>query len=160
MDQRIQAGGKDQVQRIIIELGPQEPAKPEPKDLWPGAKLFLIAIALALLAFLGFRFRLQFPELLPLVMGVLGGLMHELAQSGGVIHLPRKLPDGEFYLGSLVGAVLGGAAGLFSMVSGMADPLAPVLGGFTLKSGFESLASIGNVRASALRNQPARIRGR
>lgn len=44
-------------------------------------------------------------------VGALGGLTHEIAQSGGKVLVPRMCQDG-LYLGSLAGMVLGIVAGL------------------------------------------------
>ena len=44
-------------------------------------------------------------------VGGLGGLVHEIAQSGGEIAFFEKKADG-FYLGSLAGVVLGAVAGM------------------------------------------------
>lgn len=46
-----------------------------------------------------------------IAVGALGGLFHELAQSGGKIFFFRKAKDG-LYLGSMTGMVLGVVAGL------------------------------------------------
>ena len=46
-----------------------------------------------------------------IAVGALGGLFHELAQSGGKIFFFRKAKDG-LYLGSMTGMVLGVIAGL------------------------------------------------
>lgn len=58
--------------------------------------------------------------------GALGGLAHEIAQSGGKIAFFQRYQDG-FYLGSVAGMVLGAVAGLLvarGLVSGLAG--APV----------------------------------
>ena len=65
--------------------------------------------------------------LIALSVGALGGLVHEIAQSGGkILFFERKL-DG-IYLGSLAGAVLGAVAGLLAirgLIINPADAPAP-----------------------------------
>jgi hypothetical protein len=58
-------------------------------------------------------------------VGGLGGLVHEIAQSGGkILFFERKL-DG-FYLGGLAGVVLGAAAGMLAIRGFLVDPNVPV----------------------------------
>ncbi len=58
-------------------------------------------------------------------VGGLGGLVHEIAQSGGKIMFFQKNQDG-MYLGSLAGMVLGAVAGLLVIRGHLADiPGAP-----------------------------------
>lgn len=47
-------------------------------------------------------------------MGALGGLVHEIAQSGGTILRFERKADG-FYIGAMAGAVLGAIAGLMTI---------------------------------------------
>ena len=49
--------------------------------------------------------------LLAVSMGALGGLIHEIAQSGGKILFFEKQEDG-YYLGSIAGMALGAVAGI------------------------------------------------
>lgn len=56
-------------------------------------------------------------------VGAVGGLIHEIAQSGGKILFFERKADG-FYLGSLAGAVLGGVAGLLAVRGLIIDPAA------------------------------------
>jgi hypothetical protein len=51
--------------------------------------------------------------LLAVSLGCVGGLMHELAQSGGKILLVERKEDGV-YLGSLSGMMLGGISGVMA----------------------------------------------
>lgn len=57
-------------------------------------------------------------------MGGLGGLVHEIAQSGGKILFFERKADG-FYLGSIAGAVLGAVAGLMTIRGLLIDGGAP-----------------------------------
>jgi hypothetical protein len=68
-----------------------------------------MGIALALLAWASAHF--QWLLWLAASVGALGGLAHEIAQSGGRIMFFERHQDG-IYLGSLAGMVLGGVAAL------------------------------------------------
>ena len=58
---------------------------------------------------------------LAVAIGGLGGLVHEIAQSGGkILFFERKL-DG-FYIGSLGGVVLGAVAGIMTVRGFVVDP--------------------------------------
>lgn len=60
---------------------------------------------------------------LAIAVGALGGLVHEIAQSGGkILFFERKL-DG-FYIGALAGAVLGAVAGLLAVRGAITNPTA------------------------------------
>lgn len=52
-------------------------------------------------------------------VGGIGGLLHEIAQSGGKIFLPRSEKDG-LYLGAFSGIVLGAVSG-FLLLKGVID---------------------------------------
>lgn len=56
-------------------------------------------------------------------VGGLGGLVHEIAQSGGKIFFFERKLDG-FYIGSLAGTILGAVAGLLAVQGLIADPTA------------------------------------
>lgn len=60
---------------------------------------------------------------LAVTVGGVGGLIHEIAQSGGKILFFERKADG-FYLGSAAGAVLGGVAGLLAVRGLIIDPAA------------------------------------
>jgi hypothetical protein len=139
-----------EVQRIIIEFAAERPQAAARQERWAGLKLLALAVALIVAALLALRFRPQWPELLPLVLGVLGGILHEVTQSGGVLHLPQKLPDGQWYLGSLLGGALGGVAAIGTLAAGLDSPIAAALGGFSLKGGLESGMALGKVRSDIL----------
>ena len=70
--------------------------------------LFILAILAWASANYDWRITLAFS------VGGLGGLIHEIAQSGGKILFFKKQEDG-FYLGSVAGIVLGAAAGLLAI---------------------------------------------
>lgn len=81
---------------------------------------FSLVITILLVALLGFLAResTHYHSILLLAasVGALGGLTHEIAQSGGKIMFFEK-EEGGMYLGSLAGAVLGAVAGIL-MVRG------------------------------------------
>lgn len=85
-----------------------------------------IGIGLAVLASVATRHLLQDPSSpwiiwLAVAVGGLGGLTHEIAQSGGkILFFQRKL-DG-FYLGSLAGVILGAVAGLLAARGMIVNP--------------------------------------
>ena len=54
-------------------------------------------------------------------VGGLGGLVHEIAQSGGKIFFFERKLDG-FYIGSIAGTILGAVAGLLAVQGLIADP--------------------------------------
>jgi hypothetical protein len=68
-----------------------------------------MGIALAILAWASAHY--QWLIWLAASVGALGGLVHEIAQSGGKIMFFQRNQDG-MYLGSLAGMVLGAVAGL------------------------------------------------
>jgi hypothetical protein len=76
---------------------------------------FSLVITVFLIALLGFLAResTHYHSILLLAasVGALGGLTHEIAQSGGKIMFFEREEDG-MYLGSLAGAVLGAVAGI------------------------------------------------
>lgn len=76
-----------------------------------------LGIALAIFAFISFHN--SWKVCLALSLGALGGLIHEMVQSGGkILFFERKL-DG-FYMGGVAGMILGAVAGLLS-VHGLLD---------------------------------------
>ena len=58
-------------------------------------------------------------------VGALGGLTHEIAQSGGKIMFFKREEDG-MYLGSLAGAVLGAVAGILVVRGHLVDSERPL----------------------------------
>lgn len=90
-------------------------------DVWSIIATVAIGVALAFVAY--FSARQQAWIAIALSVGALGGLVHEIAQSGGkILFFERKL-DG-MYLGSLAGAVLGAVAGLLAVRGLIIDPAA------------------------------------
>ena len=85
-----------------------------------------MGIALAILAWASSRH--EWLLWLAASVGALGGLVHEIAQSGGKILFFQTHEDG-MYLGSLAGMVLGAVAGLLvirgQLGSGAAGAVAP-----------------------------------
>ena len=69
----------------------------------------VIGIGLAMLAWASFNNNWVF--WLAASVGGLGGLVHEIAQSGGKIAYFRKYEDG-MYLGTVAGVILGAVAGI------------------------------------------------
>jgi len=47
--------------------------------------------------------------------GVVGGLAHEIAQSGGKVIVPTRMENGDLMLGSLTGAALGVVAAILAL---------------------------------------------
>jgi hypothetical protein len=92
-------------------------------DFWSIIVTVLVGIGLAILASVSAdRGWLIW---LAVSVGGLGGLVHEIAQSGGkILFFERKL-DG-FYLGGLAGVVLGAAAGMLAIRGFLVDPNVPV----------------------------------
>jgi hypothetical protein len=76
-----------------------------------------VIILLGLLALARYAWTMEFRAVLAIALGALGGLVHELAQSKGSIFFPQKRADGEFYLGSMSGLVLGATAGILAVQS-------------------------------------------
>lgn len=64
-------------------------------------------------------------------VGALGGLVHEMAQSGGKILFFERKADG-FYLGAVAGGVLGAIAGLMTIRGLLVDGGAPTGGATAL----------------------------
>ncbi|MEA3201590.1 MAG: hypothetical protein QOE90_3018 [Thermoplasmata archaeon] len=84
-----------------------------------------VLILIGLLVLAGYAWRHSFYAILAISLGALGGLVHELAQSKGTIFLPQKRSDGEFYLGSISGAILGAAAGALAVQTILTTAAAP-----------------------------------
>jgi hypothetical protein len=73
-----------------------------------------VVILIGLLVLTGYAWKHNLYAILAISLGALGGLVHELAQSKGSIFLPQKR-DGEFYLGSISGVILGATAGALAV---------------------------------------------
>lgn len=83
--------------------------------------ILTIAFGIALSILASFSARHGWVIWLAVSVGGLGGLVHELAQSGGkILFFERKL-DG-IYIGSLAGTVLGAAAGLLAVRGLLINP--------------------------------------
>jgi len=103
---------------------------PTPTGLSPMEKYSIVAtvllvVAMALLAWASARF--GWTLWLAVSVGALGGLAHEIAQSGGKVAFFHRYEDG-FYLGSVAGLILGAVAGLL-VVRGLVlgNPLPPTI---------------------------------
>jgi hypothetical protein len=73
------------------------------------AATIILGVALALLAWASAHY--GWTLWLAASVGALGGLVHEIAQSGGKVAFFQRYQDG-FYLGSVAGMILGAVAGL------------------------------------------------
>jgi hypothetical protein len=71
----------------------------------------VLALVTVAMAWIGFAFHSAF--VMAFFLGCVGGLMHELFQSGGKVLFFEKKEDG-LYLGALAGMLLGGVSGLLS----------------------------------------------
>lgn len=71
------------------------------------------ALALVFIAAAWVTYSINVPFVLAISLGCIGGLIHELFQSGGKVLFFARKEDG-LYLGSLGGMVLGGVSGLLS----------------------------------------------
>ena len=92
-------------------------------DFWSVIVTVAVAIGLAVLASISAQ--RGWVIWLAVAVGALGGLVHEIAQSGGkILFFERKL-DG-FYIGALAGAVLGAVAGLLAIRGAITNPTDPV----------------------------------
>jgi hypothetical protein len=88
-------------------------------DFWSVIVTVAVGIALAILATISAQRGSVI--WLAIAVGALGGLVHEIAQSGGkILFFERKL-DG-FYIGALAGAVLGAVAGLLAVRGAITNP--------------------------------------
>ena len=94
-------------------------------DIWSIVITVAIAIALVILAYIsaGNGWWIGIAA----AVGALGGLVHEMAQSGGKILFFERKADG-FYLGAVAGAVLGAVAGLMTIRGLLASGVAPPAG--------------------------------
>ncbi|GEM_PF-4606928 len=119
-------------------------------------RLLIFLLILAALGALAIFF-MRFPDRRPLalVLAVLGALLHELVQSGGVVHFPTALDD-EVYLGTFGGVAVGLLTGLAAIATVSSAPgvvltdagaVTTGLTGFVLKGGAESLVAHHSVRA-------------
>jgi len=89
-----------------------QPAALSTMDIWSIIITFASAVAMGIVAYIsaGKGWWIGIAA----AMGALGGLVHEIAQSGGKILLFERKADG-FYLGSVAGSVLGAVAGLMTI---------------------------------------------
>jgi hypothetical protein len=55
------------------------------------------------------------PLLAAISFGIVGGIAHEIAQSGGRVVMPTATTGGSIQLGTIVGAALGVVAGILSL---------------------------------------------
>jgi hypothetical protein len=95
-------------------------------DVYSIVVTFAIAAGLAILAsisahYVGLSAGSTWVLWLAVAVGGLGGLAHEIAQSGGKILFFKKETDG-MYLGSLAGVVLGAVAGLLAVRGLIVNP--------------------------------------
>ena len=81
-----------------------------PGELWAVRATAVLALAFIVAAFFSYE---KSPLVLAISLGCLGGLMHELAQSGGKILFFARRDDG-LYLGGVAGMMLGGVTGLIA----------------------------------------------
>lgn len=72
--------------------------------------LITVGLSLAFIATAWISYAQQVPFVLALSLGCIGGLFHELFQSGGKMLFFTKKEDG-LYLGALTGMLLGGVSG-------------------------------------------------
>jgi len=80
-----------------------------------GARLLSAALVIALLiAGVFTTYVWQHALIVAISVGALGGLAHEIVQSGGKYILPNKDENGDFCLGGLVGIISGGTAGVLT----------------------------------------------
>ncbi|HEV2494156.1 MAG TPA: DUF4257 domain-containing protein [Terriglobia bacterium] len=80
-----------------------------PMEKYSIVATIVLGVALALLAWASAHY--GWTLWLAASVGALGGLVHEIAQSGGKVAFFQRYQDG-FYLGSVAGMILGAVAGL------------------------------------------------
>lgn len=85
----------------------------------PRVTTFSILLAILVAAVVAWYFRSWLA--LAFFVGGIGGILHELIQSGGKFFLPQP-GEKEYYLGSFVGFFLGGVAGLIVLKGHLAAP--------------------------------------
>jgi hypothetical protein len=90
-------------------------------DIWSIIITVLFGVTLVILAYISASRGWVLG--LAVTVGGVGGLVHEIAQSGGKILFFERKADG-FYLGSAAGAVLGAVAGLLAVRGLIIDPAA------------------------------------
>jgi hypothetical protein len=92
---------------------PAVPAQAKPTPTWYAPASAVVTVVLfALTLYFGVYYILNpDPVRVSLLLGAAGGIAHEIAQSGGTVLIPRPDAQGDYYLGSLSGAVLGVVAG-------------------------------------------------
>ncbi len=79
------------------------------------AQILSIAIFIAVIVFsLAAYYYIKRPFWVAISAGALGGLVHEMVQSGGKYVLPNTDENGDFMLGGLVGLLAGGIAGVLT----------------------------------------------
>lgn len=98
-------------------------------DIWSIVVTVGLAVALVILAYIsaGQRWWIGIAA----AVGALGGLIHEMAQSGGKILFFERKADG-FYLGAIAGGVLGAVAGLMTIRGLLVDGGIPTGGATSL----------------------------
>lgn len=84
-------------------------------------------------------------------MGALGGLIHEIAQSGGKILFFQRHEDG-LYLGAVAGIVLGAIAGMLMVRGSLASPAAADAVELTYESLIAGLGLKGVIEAAGGRS--------
>jgi hypothetical protein len=116
----------------------------------------VVTCALALIciaaAWIGYAARAPFA--MAVAVGCIGGLVHELFQSGGTVLFFVRREDG-LYLGSLAGILLGGVSGLLS-AHGVVTADAVQLQGVAYDAFFAGVGLKGLAEAAAGRSVPAR----
>jgi hypothetical protein len=78
------------------------------------------------------------PILVGLLLGIAGGIAHEIVQSGGKVLIPKRVAGGDLNLGTLSGAVLGIVSG-FLVLHGV--DLTKLAGNDMLNIAFEALTA-------------------
>ena len=124
--------------------------EPKSKKSWTEFGKFCGIVGIVVLLMLAARWASQ-PALFSILAGALGGLLHELVQSGGLITLPGQV-KGDYYLGSVGGLATGALAGMGALaVPGAAPDYSATTGvvGFALKGTAESGMVLQKVRAGA-----------
>jgi hypothetical protein len=90
-------------------------------EMWSVVVTAALAFIFIAIAYLSFG---RSPMVLAVSLGSVGGLMHELAQSGGKVLFFTKKDDG-LYLGGVAGMLLGGVTGLIAAHGMAATPSVP-----------------------------------
>lgn len=108
-----------------MDASPPTPTGLSPMERYSIASTVVLVVAMSLLAWASAHY--GWILWLAVSVGALGGLAHEIAQSGGKIAFFQRYQDG-FYLGSVAGMILGAVAGLL-VVRGLVlgNPLPPTM---------------------------------